>query len=328
MCFKRRISGLASSVLLLLGVSLPQAQAAYDQHPRFDEFAKELEAEYQIPASEAKAWLSQAEKLDSVLEAIQRPAEKSKEWHEYRQIFLTEKRIREGKAFLKQYDELLTAAEQQYGVRKEIIAAIIGVETFYGKRQGRYRVLDSLATLAFDYPKRPLFWRELKAFFSLAEKEQLDPGTIKGSYAGAMGYGQFIPTSYLSYAVDGDRDGKRDLWQNPADAIASVANYFKRHGWRQGEPVVQRVRVSGSQYQDVVNDSRKPKWTVAELKALGVEPTAAVADDKPATLMRLQGKNGAEFWMGEYNFYVITRYNHSRLYAMAVYQLSEELARR
>lgn len=322
-----RLAGVASGILTLWSLSGTSAFAAYDQHPRFEEFSKELEAEYQIPASEAKKWLSQSKKLDSVLEAIQRPAEKSKEWHEYRQIFLTTKRIEQGKAFLKQYDDLLTEAEQKYGVKKEIIAAIIGVETFYGKRQGRYRVLDSLSTLAFDYPKRPLFWRELKAFFALAEKEQLDPAVIKGSYAGAMGYGQFIPTSYLSYAVDGDGDGKRDLWNNPADAIHSVANYFKRHGWRDGEPVTQRVRVSGDQYQPVVNDRRKPKWTAGELKALGVTPTEAIADDKAATLMRLEGKNGAEFWLGEYNFYVITRYNHSRMYAMAVYQLSEELAK-
>lgn len=322
-----RLLAITASVISLLGATLPSANAAYDQHPRFAEFAKELEKEYKIPASEAKSWLSQAKKQQSVLDAIQRPAEKSKEWHEYRQIFLTDKRISGGKAFLKQYADLLQKAEDKYGVKKEVIAAIIGVETYYGKRQGSYRVLDSLSTLAFDYPKRPLFWRELKAFFSLAEKEQLDPGTIKGSYAGAMGYGQFIPTSYLSYAVDGDNDGKRDLWGNPADAIASVANYFKRHGWRKDEPVVQRVRVSGEKYQQAVNDSRKPKWTAGKLKALGVQPTISIADDKPATLIKLQGKKGAEFWLGEYNFYVITRYNHSRMYAMAVHQLSEELAK-
>jgi len=326
-----RFKGLVAGAIALTGATLamtaPGAYAAYDQHPKFEQFAKELQKEYKIPPAEAKSWLAQAEKLNSVLEAIARPAEKSKEWHEYRKIFLTEKRIKGGKAFMEKHADLLAQAEKKYGVQKEIIAAIIGVETFYGKRQGRYRVLDSLATLAFDYPKRPLFWRELKAFFSLAEKEQLDPATIKGSYAGAMGYGQFIPTSYLSYAVDGDKDGKRDLWNNPADAIASVANYFKRHGWKNGQPVVQRVRVSGDQYQDVVNDSRKPKWTAGELKALGVKPTESIDDDKPAALIRLQGEKGAEFWLGEYNFYVITRYNHSRMYAMAVYQLSQELAK-
>ncbi|MDK2778773.1 MAG: lytic murein transglycosylase B [Pseudomonadota bacterium] len=319
---RKQLITLTGSLFLLQ--ALPAA-ANYDQHPRTEEFIAEVTKEYNLPAEEIRDWLAHAEKMDSVLEAIQRPAEKTKEWDEYQDIFLTSKRINAGKAFMQKHATLLAEAEKQYGVKKEIIAAIIGVETFYGTRQGGYRVLDSLSTLAFDYPKRPIFWRELKAFFALAEEEKLDPGTIKGSYAGAMGYGQFIPTSYRAYAVDGDGDGKRDLWANPADAIFSVANYFKRHGWRSGEAVTQRVHVSGDKFESVVNDSLKPKWTVAELKALGVKPTTALADDDPASLIRLQGKHGAEFWLGEYNFYVITRYNHSRLYAMAVYQLSEAL---
>ncbi|MAK92633.1 MAG: lytic murein transglycosylase B [Oleibacter sp.] len=309
----------------LLFFSASSALANYDQHERTEEFIAEASKEYKLNPDELRSWLSQAEKMDSVLEAIQRPAEKVLEWDGYQDIFLTSKRISAGKAFMEKHADLLAAAEKEYGVSKEIIAAIIGVETFYGTRQGGYRVLDSLSTLAFDYPKRPLFWRELKAFFALAEKEGLDPATIKGSYAGAMGYGQFIPTSYLAYAVDGDGDGKRDLWGNPADAIFSVANYFKRHGWKAGEAVTQRVHVSGDKYEEIINDSLKPKWTVAELEALGVKPTEAIAGDRPANLVRLQGKNGAEFWLGEYNYYVITRYNHSRLYAMAVNQLSEAL---
>ena len=214
-------------------------------------------------------------------------------------------------------------AEAKYGVPKEIITAIIGVETYYGSRQGSYRVLDSLSTLAFDYPKRPIFWRELKALFALAEAEGVDPGTVKGSYAGAMGYGQFIPTSYLAYAVDGDGDGKRDLWGNPVDAIHSVANYFSRHGWKTGEPVTQRVSVTGEDWKELANKSRSPDWTVAQLTKAGVALSSPVSPEKPATLVHLEGKQGDEYWLGEYNFYVITRYNHSRLYAMAVYQLSE-----
>lgn len=301
------------------------ALAAYDKHERTEEFIQEAVAEYQLDAKEIRYWLAQAEKLNSVLEAMDRPAEKVLEWDKYQDIFLTKQRINDGKKFLQQHADILAQAQQQYGVDKHIIAAIIGVETFYGTRQGNYRVLDSLATLAFDYPKRPLFWRELKAFFALTRDEQLDPSNIKGSYAGAMGYGQFIPTSYLSYAVDGDGDGKRDLWGNPQDAIFSVANYFKRHGWKQGEPVTQRVRVRGNLYEEAINDSLKPKWTAAQLIEKGVTPTQEIAADKPASLVLLQGKHGAEFWLGEYNYYVITRYNHSRLYAMAVYQLSEAL---
>lgn len=301
------------------------SHAAYDKHERTEEFIAEAVAEYKLNADELRQWLQQAEKLNSVLEAMERPAERVLEWDTYQDIFLTPQRIADGKKFLKEHANLLAQAEKTYGVDKHIIAAIIGVETFYGTRQGNYRVLDSLATLAFDYPKRPLFWREYKAFFALVRDEQLDPTNIKGSYAGAMGYGQFIPTSYLSYAVDGDQDGKRDLWGNPHDAIFSVANYFKRHGWRENEPVTQRVRVRGDKYDEVVNDNLKPQWTVAQLKDMGVKPTQKIANDAPANLIRLQGKHGAEFWLGEYNFYVITRYNHSRLYAMAVYQLSEAL---
>ncbi|MDO6681824.1 lytic murein transglycosylase B [Oceanobacter sp. 5_MG-2023] len=310
-------------VISLSGSAL--AYAGYDQHSRFNEFAAELEKEYQIPPAETRRWLAESKKLDSVLEAIARPAEKTLEWDSYQDIFLTSKRIEGGKAFMAKHAGLLAAAEQKYGIPKEIITAIIGVETFYGSRQGSYRVLDSLATLAFDYPKRPIFWRELKAFFSLAKEENLDPATVKGSYAGAMGYGQFIPTSFLAYAVDGDGDGQRDLWANPADAINSVANYFNVHGWRAHEPVVQRARVSGNQYQQAVNDNLKPKWTVAKLAAMGVSTIEPANAEDPASLVKLIGKQGAEFWLAHYNYYVITRYNHSRLYAMAVYQLSEAL---
>lgn len=322
---KTKNSGLA---LLLASCSLMAsygAYASYADHARFNEFATELEAEHGIKPAQAKAWLENANRLESVLEAISRPAEKTLTWADYRKIFLTEKRIGEGKQFLKDNAELLEKAEKEFGVPKEIISAIIGVETFYGKRQGNYRVLDSLATLAFDYPKRSLFWRELKEFFVMSQEQAVDPGTVKGSYAGAMGYGQFIPSSYRAYAIDYDGDGKKDLWANKADAIGSVANYFKRHGWEKDEAVTQRVRVSGDKYQGAVNDSLKPKWNVSELKALGVSPTKDVADDASVTLVKLIGENGAEFWLGNHNFYVITRYNHSRLYAMAVYQLSQAI---
>lgn len=314
--------------LLLASCSLITSfgvHANYAEHARFNEFATELEAEHGIKPEQAKAWLQQAERLESVLKAISRPAEKTKTWADYRKIFLTEKRINQGKQFLVDNAELLEKAEKEFGVPKEIIGAIIGVETFYGKRQGSYRVLDSLSTLAFDYPKRSLFWRELKHFFVMSQEQQVDPGEVKGSYAGAMGYGQFIPSSYRRYAVDYDKDGLKDLWHNKADAIGSVANYFKRHGWKKDQAVTQRVRVTGDKYQDAVNDRLKPKWNVSELKALGVTPTEDVADDASATLVKLMGENGAEFWLGNHNFYVITRYNHSRMYAMAVYQLSQAI---
>ncbi len=319
----KKIALLAATCTVLISTSI--ANAGYDQHARFNEFAKELETEHNIPAKQTATWLKDAQRLESVLEAIARPAEKTMTWARYQKIFLTEKRISQGKQFLKDNAVLLAKAEKEFGVPKEIISAIIGVETFYGKRQGNYRVLDSLSTLAFDYPKRSLFWRELKEFFVLSQEQGVKPGDLKGSYAGAMGYGQFIPSSYRAYAIDYDGDNKKDLWANKADAIGSVANYFKRHGWKEGQDVAQRVRVKGSDYQDAVNDRLKPKWKVSELKALGVTPTKSVADDASATLVKLMGEHGAEFWLGNHNFYVITRYNHSRLYAMAVYQLSQAL---
>lgn len=323
MSFQRKLFKSFSSIVLI--GSCLSASADYSNHARTEEFIQEAVKEYNLDADTLRQWLAQAEKQQSVLDAIARPAEKTIEWDKYQDIFLTKQRIADGKVFLQKHKDLLEQAQEKYGVDKHIITAIIGVETFYGTRQGSYRVLDSLATLAFDYPERSLFWRELKAFFALARDEDLDLASLKGSYAGAMGYGQFIPTSYLMYAVDGDNDGKRDLWNNPTDAIFSVANYFKRHGWKQGEPVTQRVKVRGDAYTDVINDSLKPKWTAGDLKKMGVKPTVKIDDDKPANLILLQGKHGAEFWLGENNFYVITRYNHSRMYAMAVYQLSEAL---
>lgn len=301
------------------------AAAAYDSHPKAEAFIAEASKEYNLPPEYIRQWLGKAEKLDSVLEAIARPAEKTLEWREYQDIFLTKARIQAGKEFIKKHEPLLLEAEQKFAVDRYVIAAIIGVETFYGTRQGAYRVLDSLSTLAFDYPERPLFWRELKAFFALTQAEHVDPNTVKGSYAGAMGYGQFIPSSYLHYAVDGDGDGHRDLWNNPKDAIFSVANYFNKHGWRMGEGVVQRASVKGTGYEKAVNDSLKPQWTVGQLQAMGVSSSPKLNANQPASLVKLIGKQGDEFWLAQYNYYVITRYNHSRLYAMAVHQLSEAL---
>ena len=301
------------------------AQAYYHQHYRFDEFANELNKEHGISVEQTKAWLAQAEKKQSVLDATSRPAEKVTPWSDYQDIFLTKKRLKQGQAFMEENAELLAKAEKKYGVPKEIITAIIGVETFYGRIQGRFRVLDSLSTLAFDYPKRPLFWRELKQFLVMSQEEGFEPGDIKGSYAGAMGYGQFIPSSFRHYAIDFDGDGKKDLWANKADAIGSVAHYFNKHGWKTNQPVVQRVRVTGNAYDKMVNDRLKPKWQLHDLTALGVTPTQPVTKDEKVNLIKLNGKHGAEFWLGHNNFYVITRYNHSRRYAMAVYQLSQKL---
>jgi len=202
------------------------------------------------------------------------------------------------------------------------------VETRYGSRQGSYRVMDALVTLAFNYPPRAAFFKsELEQYLLLTREEGVDPLAVTGSYAGAMGQGQFISSSYRHYAIDFDGDGKRDLWHNTADAIGSVANYFKEHGWERGGAVAVPVAVSGAHapVQGLVDKGLKPSLSVRDLKRQGVETAAALADDDRVALIELEQKKGPEYWVGLHNFYVITRYNHSPLYAMAVYQLSEEI---
>ena len=205
-----------------------------------------------------------------------------------------------------------------------MIAAIIGVETFYGRNTGSYRVIDALATLAFDYPKRSLFYRELKHYFLMVRDNSLDPLEIKGSYAGAMGLGQFIPSSYISYAVDFDGDGMKDLWHNRKDAIASVAYYFKRHGWKKGEPVADRVTLYNTDADNFANESLKLNGNLTVWKERGVNIPKA-QQEREAALFRYENEDGMEYWLAYKNYYVITRYNHSRLYARAVYELSQAL---
>lgn len=267
-----------------------------------------------------------AERKQSILDAISRPAEKTLTWKGYRKIFLGESRIKQGHEFIKTHRETLERAEKTYGVPKQIIAAIIGVETRYGRNKGSYRVLDALATLGFDYPPRSKFFTsELEEYFLLVKEQGFDANAVKGSYAGAMGFGQFISSSYRHYAVDFDGDGVVDIVNNPVDAIGSVANYFKKHGWKKGQPVTATALISDKTNRAVANKKLKPAHTIAQLKAKGYQPSVAFDDSANATAMILKGEQGDEAWLGLKNFYVITRYNHSKLYAMAVYQLSEEL---
>jgi membrane-bound lytic murein transglycosylase B len=270
----------------------------------------------------------QAQKKDRILESIARPAERTLEWHEYRNIFLKEPRISQGVTFWQENESALTAAAQTYGVAPEYVVAILGVETRYGRHAGSYRVLDSLTTLAFDYPPRATFFRkQLAEYLLLAREEGRDPLWFMGSYAGAMGYGQFIPSSYRAYAVDFDGDGLRDIWTSETDAIGSVANYFREHGWVAGGAVALPVTLSDEAADALANQSLSLDRTVAELQALGVVVQGAGPEDKGA-LYRFALEDGVEYWLGLNNFYVITRYNRSRLYAMAVHQLSQALLER
>ena len=313
------------SIFSLIVTSLPVAvQAGYGDRTDVQVFVNEMVKNHQYDRAQLSYWLDGVQQQASILEAIARPAE-GKPWKEYRPIFLTSDRVQQGVAFWKQHLTTLQRAEKQYGVPAEIIVAIIGVETFYGKRSGNYPVLDALTTLGFDYPPRAEFFRkELEHYLLMTREEKVDPRELRGSYAGAMGMPQFIPSSFRNFAVDFDGDGKRDLWNSTADVIGSVANYFKVNGWKFGEPVISRASVLGAA-TELAGTQVKPVKSVAEYKQLGATPIHAFASQAQAVLLQFDGANGIEYWMGLDNFYVITRYNRSPLYALAVYQLSQAL---
>ena len=288
-------------------------------------FVERMGERHNFDPKEIRALLSKAEVLDSVLAAISRPAE-GKPWYEYRQIFLERLRIERGADFFDAHRKTLERAEKEYGVPPEIIVAIIGVETLYGEHTGRYRVLDSLATLGFRDPRRGEFFStELEHFLLLAREEGLDPLGITGSYAGAMGIPQFIASSYRRYAVDFDQDNVRNLLGSVDDAIGSVANYLKRHGWRRGRRVAVPINVVGDEHRSLLELGLKPITTIAEMRRNGVEIYHPVPDTEKGALVELELRDGVEHWIGLDNFYAITRYNHSALYAMAVFQLSQAI---
>ncbi|TBU95814.1 lytic murein transglycosylase B [Phytopseudomonas dryadis] len=310
----------------LLGAAQPVVAGAYENSPSVNEFIDEMTRDYGFASEQLTTLFAGVERKQAILDAISRPAERVKPWKEYRPIFITDARIKNGVVFWNQHAEALARAEQEYGVPAEIIVAIIGVETSYGGNTGNYRVVDALSTLAFDYPPRaPFFRKELREFLMLAREEQVDPASLKGSYAGAMGLPQFMPSSFRAYAVDFDGDGHINIWSNPVDAIGSVASYFKRHKWQPGQPVASRASVKGEQAEQGLSSGLDPEKNVGELRRLGWSSADALSDDLPVTAFRLEGAEGAEYWLGLPNFYVITRYNRSVMYAMAVNQLSELL---
>jgi membrane-bound lytic murein transglycosylase B len=266
----------------------------------------------------------------TILDAMARPAERVVPWHEYRNIFLTEERISAGVRFWTEHAETIERIADRYGVAPEMIVAIVGIETYFGTRMGRYRVLDALATLAFAYPPRASFFTsELESFLLLAQEEDVEPTAALGSYAGAMGAGQFIPSSYRAYAVDGDGDGKRDLWSNWNDVLGSVANYFAKHGWRTGEPVVQlAIRPERFEGPEPTN-SLDLDGTVGSISRLGYAFTTTLPTEAPAAAYSFEAAGGgSEYWVGYHNFRVVTRYNRSTKYALAAHQLSEAIRSR
>lgn len=332
--FKKRFAvllvGAASSAFCLQPLAesqAPQSQQGYLQHAQAQAFIKKMVTEHNFERAYVEGLLQNAQKKQGILDAISRPAEKTKPWHEYRNIFLKPQRINGGVKFWTENQAILDAVEKETGIPAHVIVAIIGVETRYGSYMGRYRVIDALTTLGFDYPRRGKFFtRQLEEFLLLTREQQQDPLALKGSYAGAMGYGQFIPSSYRSFAIDFDGDGFADIWNNKKDAIGSVANYFKAHGWQTGEPVVERASRAAKFPSSMINTNKRPKTAASELSALGFSPLSRKAvSKKPAVALEYEGVNGPEYWLGYNNFYVITRYNRSRMYALAVHQLSEEI---
>lgn len=318
-----RVRLIMAAVLLVLAYG---GQAA--TQTQLKNFAATVAKKHKLDEDWALRTLQAAQVEQSVRDAFKRTAE-SKSWKEYRPIFVTDKRAARGREFAEVHAASLARAEQRYGVPAAIIGAIIGVETFYGTYTGKHRVLDSLVSLSFyDWRRRGFFASELEQFLLLASEGHVDALTIKGSYAGAMGLPQFISSSYRAYAIDFDADGKRDLLNSHADAIGSVAAYLKRHGWRQGEPIALPLPNGKGMQLAPYKKRKKPTVSVVSLRNAGTAIPASIPASAKAMILRLNGAKGAEHWLVFNNFYVITTYNHSPLYAMAVTQLSELLARR
>ena len=285
----------------------------------------DMVAEYGYDAAELSDVLGRVELSEKVIAAITRPAE-AFPWHRYRSIFLKPGRIKGGAEFWRSNRAQLERAAEKYGVPVEIMVAVIGVETKYGRITGGFKVINSLSTLAFDYPKRSRFFTsELKHYLLLARDQSLDPHTLTGSYAGAMGIPQFMPSSYRAYAVDFDEDGLIDIWENTADAIGSVGNYFREHGWRQGAAITTPATVPDGDISALLTKGLELKLTMAEVSAGGVAGEDDIDAAEKVKLLELESRDGNEYWLARHNFYVITRYNHSALYAMAVYQLAEAI---
>ncbi len=302
------------------------ADATLLQRKGVDLFIQELVKEHHFTRQEVVNALREARYQPQIIESMERPYEK-KSWDAYQAVFLTPQRLHEGLQFWQQNHEALLKAEKKYDVPASMIVAIIGVETLYGKHQGTYRVLDALSTLAFYYPKRSAFFtKELKEYFLLCREHHVPLITYKGSYAGAMGKPQFMPSSYRFYAVDFIGKGHANLMEDDNDAIGSVANYFHQHGWKKNQLVAQPVALHGRQYKSFSTNARSPEYPYWRLVNAGVvpKPQSSRHPDK-AGLIELSTKEGLVYWMAYPNFYVITRYNTSPQYALVVHMLSSEL---
>jgi membrane-bound lytic murein transglycosylase B len=299
------------------------------ERPEIKAFLDDVSERNEISRAQLVKLLHAAQPQPKIVELISKPAERVTPWWEYRARFLTEDRISQGVQFWEENREVLERISAERGVAPEYLVAIIGVETKYGRIMGRYRVLDALATLAFDYPERSAFFRkELEEFVLLTREESLKPTDPIGSYAGAMGGSQFMPSSFRKFAVDANGDGKRDLWTSWADVIASTANYFREHGWRPGEPVLSEVELDPEPTFTIDTRNLQANETVGSLDALGVHVKAPMPAETPALIVSAEQKEGPAYRVGFANFEVITKYNRSVKYAMTVNDLAQAIAGR
>ncbi len=320
---KKIVLGL-SLLLPLKAQALELVAGAYQGRADVAAFITRMAGETGYTETELVDLFARVEKQEHLFAQLDRPAEKELDWYQYRAIFVKDKRIARGVEFWRRHRELLMEVSEKTGVPAEIIVAIIGVETFYGIYKGKEPVFDSLVTLAFDYPRRAKFFmRELEQFLLLAREQGFDPRALRGSYAGAMGVPQFISSSYRNYAVDFDQDGQVNLFDSIPDIAASVANYFVKHGWRRDGRVARPLSLAEDHALEGLEPGVRPAYRWADLKQRGLRSQFQIEDDASVSLIRLQQRERAEYWVGFQNFYVITRYNHSELYAMAVYQLAK-----
>ena len=327
-CFRKTMVHIVAIFYLSGSIFSMQVFAGdYTENVAAQKFFEEMKVRHNFNELELRKLFSQVHRDQSIIDLISKPAEKRLAWRDYREIFLDNARIKNGIKFWRENEKVISEVSDRSGVPGEIITAIIGVETRYGKVMGNHRVVSALSTLAFDYPPRSRFFRkELEAFLLLTREEGKAPLELKGSYAGAMGYGQFMPSSYRAYAVDSDRDGKRDIWNSRADAIGSVANYLSAHNWEKGAGVATRVELDSefSELPENLFSDMRPNLIGSQALKMGFKVPSTHLE-KAVALIQLRSDAEAEYWLGEWNFYVITRYNRSPMYAMAVLQLAQAL---
>jgi membrane-bound lytic murein transglycosylase B len=320
----RRALGALAAAVCTASLAAPPG---FVQRPEVQSFIADMSTRYGFASAELETLFSRVHFDPDVIRLITPKPPSERSWQKYRANFVNERRIAEGVRFRSENAAALARAESQYGVPADIIVAIIGIETEFGRHMGSFRVVDALATLAFDYPTRADFFRsQLEEFLLLARDDGRDVFSLEGSYAGAMGIPQFMPGSYRRFAVDFDGDGKRDLFDSSADAIGSVANFLKEHGWRRGEPVAYPASVDGDAYHAFVDGSVEPRYPADALRAAGVTFSSEAAPDTQCVLVELASPGvPPDHYVGLHNFYVLTRYNRSSFYAAAVIELAYEI---